>query len=126
MAEFLIMFKLVVVRYENKAGIHLHIDNIKRDNGPVITMSIGPKTNVYSMVPIDPTKQSINIYFPNGSIITMDGESRYLWAHGIPYGFDYGTNMYRYSFVLLSHKFSEENKSCFYSDIYNSKICGFF
>lgn len=126
MKVFLEKSKLVIVRYKNNAGIHLHIDNVRRGNGPVITMSIGPNKNIYSMVPLESHEKAIQIYFPNGSIVIMDDESRYLWAHGIPYGYDYGNTDHRYSFVLLTHKYKEENNKCFNSEIYGQRLCGFF
>ncbi|XWV25745.1 DNA repair protein [Tupanvirus soda lake] len=125
-SEFMEKSKLVIVRYEQSSGIHSHIDNIKRGNGAVVTMSLGPDYNVYDLIPVDNTNDSLRIFFKKGSVLIMDGKARYLWAHATPKNFKYTPTDLRYSIVLLSYEYKKNNIDCFTSEVYNDTLCGYY
>ncbi|XWV24514.1 alkylated dna repair protein alkb-like 8 isoform x1 [Tupanvirus deep ocean] len=125
-SEFMQKSKLVIVRYEQGSGIHSHIDNIKRGNGAVVTMSLGPDYNVYDLIPVDNTNDSLRIFFKKGSVLIMDGKARYLWAHATPKNFTYTPTELRYSIVLLSYEYKKNNIDCFNSEVYNDVLCGYY
>lgn len=99
--------KIVIARYKSYTGLYVHIDKLRRGDGPVITMSLGPDENIYDLIPLDNIKKSIRVYFKKGSIVSMNGEIRYEWAHALPYGYKYNNNKPRYSIIFLMHNFKD-------------------
>lgn len=89
-------------------------------------MSLGPDYNVYDMIPIDNTKDTLRIFFRKGSVVIMDGDARYLWAHATPFNFKYKPTPYRYSIVLLSHEYKKNDVNCTYSKIYDNTLCSYY
>ena len=98
--------KLVIARYDNLTGLHSHIDKIGRADGPVLTMSLGPSENVYDLIPIKGEQfDSLRITIKEGQYVLMDGLSRFLWFHGLPFGYEYQKSDIKYSLILLTNKF---------------------
>jgi hypothetical protein len=112
--------KLTILRYKSGIGIPAHIDNISSKGlGPIITMSIGPNFIYYDMIPIFiKNKKTLRVKVNSGDCVIMDGNSRYAWAHSLPYGHNY--NGYKYT-IKLSFPKIRENKP-----IYNSILRGTF
>lgn len=111
---FLQKMQIIFLKYEYNDGIWLHIDNIARyDQGPIITMSIGPEKIYYDFAPTLIHDQKdvlpIRIEIENGEIIIMDGSSRIEWSHGLPYGIKF--NKTKYSILFKFDKFGEYNVS---------------
>ncbi|RYX78566.1 hypothetical protein EON71_01105 [bacterium] len=109
---FLRKMQIVFLKYETNDGIWLHIDNIARyDQGPIVTMSVGPEKIYYDLTPtlIYDRKdlQPIRVEVDNGEFIIMDGSSRMEWAHGLP--FDVPFSKTKYSILLKFDKFFEHN-----------------
>ena len=81
---------LLLLQYEPKYGLWLHVDNVARtDGGLIATISLGPPDVNIDFVPIlqpSPEKQPSRINIDEGEMLVMQGESRLEWAHGIPYG----------------------------------------
>ena len=115
--------RLVLIKYESQTKIYYQIDEFAKDSGPVITMPLGPNLNSYDMIPLENNRQALRIFFRKGSIIVMDGEARYLWAHSIPLDFIFGPNIY--SIVLFVGKYMPIT-NCFYSDVYNNTLCYYY
>lgn len=85
---------LVFLRYSSKTGMWLHLDNLLRSDSTTFTIGIGRNHCVYDFAPTllhRYTKEplsSLRTTFPNGSLCAMDGEARYQWSHGVPYGME--------------------------------------
>lgn len=82
--------QVIVLRYEKRSGIWLHIDNIVRYNqGPIATVSIGPPYVYYDLTPTlcaDARRVPLRVQFLEGDLAIMDGPARMEWAHGLPSG----------------------------------------
>jgi hypothetical protein len=95
--------KVLFLRYNNKAGKRLHLDNVWRGGGGFIcTINIGPKHIYYDLVPISKKvdKKSYRCLVNEGDLLVMDGASRYLYAHSVPFNCDYG-NVFKYTIIFL-------------------------
>lgn len=112
---FLDNSQVVLLKYDDEFGIWLHIDNIARyDQGPIITVSIGPKKIYYDFAPSIVSDADIkkNNYEPfririhNNDIVIMDGPARMEWSHGLPYNMKYETT--KYSVLIKCDKFLEK------------------
>jgi len=116
--------KIIIARYESNTGLYSHIDLLKKGNGPIITMSLGSNYNVYDMIPLKDNLKTIRVYFPMGSIVVLNGEARYEWAHSLPYDLKYNENQTRYSILFYMHNFSSTKKtfSNIYKNYYNSVL----
>lgn len=112
--------KIVVARYTTYTGLHTHIDKLRRSNGPIITMSLGSEMNIYDLVPLNSCMKSMRVYFPKGSIVSMTGNIRYDWAHGLPFGYKYSNRKPRYSIIFLMDAFEEIKKT--YSNVLKDYI----
>lgn len=103
--------QLGLLKYSKNDGIWLHIDNIKRyDQGPIATISIGPKYNFYDLAPSlinDPKIKPLRIKMDEGSLFIMDGSSRIEWSHGLPYNNPYNENI-KYTITFKFDKFNEK------------------
>jgi hypothetical protein len=110
--------KIVIARYESNTGLYAHIDLLRRGDGPVVTMSLGADYNVYDMIPLKDNTKSLRVYFPLGSIVVLNGEARYEWAHSLPYDLKYRENQVRYSVIFLMHNIGSVKKV--WSDIYKT------
>lgn len=103
--------QLVPLKYEKGDGIWLHIDNVARyDQGPIMTMSIGPPTNYLDFTPTllshDAKLKPIRIELNEGSLVIMDGSARMEWAHGLPYNVPYEKT--KYTLMFKCDKFGEQ------------------
>jgi len=114
--------KLSVGRYSNNKGISTHIDNIRRCDGIVITIPIGPDNTYYDLIPLNNKKKSIRLNIKEGEITIMDGLSRFIYAHSIPNNIDYTPKKIRYSLIFLISKFNSID--CKYDKkYYDEYIC---
>ena len=114
--------KLVIARYSTNKGIYTHIDNIKRSDGIVLTISVGSENNMYDLIPLDNKNQSKRVYFKQGEPVIMDGLSRFLYCHSIPNNIEYKPNKIRYSFIFLISKYN--NINCIYdNNFFKINIC---
>jgi len=81
---------LLLLMYDEGFGLWLHVDNVARTNGsPICTVSLGPPDVNVDFVPVlKPTRSRIPLRLNcnEGDMLMMQGEARYEWAHGIPYG----------------------------------------
>lgn len=103
--NFLNESKLVIARYSELTGLHVHIDKVRRADGPVITLGLGPSKSIYDLIPIQASKNpSLRIEIDKGQTVIMDGESRFAWFHALPFGYKYDSNV-RYSLIHLTTKF---------------------
>lgn len=100
--------RCALLRYPPGKGIELHVDNVMRSNGgPILTVTVGPPKVLFDLIPLEePGRESIRIEIENGEGITMDGESRYTWAHAIPHGQDYGGKP-KYTILFLCNQFPD-------------------
>lgn len=118
--DLLKKMQIILLKYESETGIWLHIDNVARyDQGPIITVSIGPDKIYYDLTPTllyekDKSLKPIRVEIDNGDIVVMDGSSRMEWAHGLPFNMNYDKT--KYSILLKFDKFGEYNK------IYNDTL----
>lgn len=98
--------QLILMRYEPKAGIWLHIDNVARyDRGPICTISVGPAQAKYDLCPtLMPDGSPVRVSFKEGQMITMDGVARMKWGHGIPLQ---SHNEYKYTMMFKMDKISD-------------------
>lgn len=105
---FLDHLQLIFLRYEKNSGIWLHIDNVARyDQGPIITMSVGPKKIYYDLTPTlvydNLDFQPVRLEVSNGNILVMDGSARIEWAHALPFNVPY--EKIKYSILFKCDKF---------------------
>ena len=120
---FLGKMQIIFLKYEKNDGIWLHVDNVARyDQGPIITMSIGPEKIYFDLTPSLLFKNKelvpIRVELNNGDLVVMDGSSRIEWAHGLPYNSPYTKT--KYSILFKFDKFGEQNK--FYNDTLDTYI----
>jgi hypothetical protein len=102
--------QLVPLKYEQNNGIWLHIDNVARyDQGPIITISIGPEVSYVDFTPTllhsNTQLKPIRIELDEGDIVIMDGSSRMEWAHGLPSNTPYKKT--KYTLLFKCDKFGE-------------------
>jgi hypothetical protein len=114
--------KLVIIRYEKDTGIYTHIDNIKRSDGLVLTLSFGAHYTVYDLIPLDNKKDSLRIEINECEPVIMDGLSRFIYAHAIPNNLDYYPNKIRYSMVFLISNYNQINCKMD-NKFFNIQIC---
>ena len=105
--------RIRLLRYNKEQGLDLHIDNIALyDQGPIITISIGPPYVYYDMTPaILPNKKATPLRFASteGSIFIMDGSSRMEWAHGLPHNVPQEHNKQKFTILLKCDRFRHLN-----------------
>jgi len=104
--------QIVILEYKQDSGIWMHIDNVARyDQGPIVTISIGPEKIYYDFTPTllfkNPKLKPIRIEVENGDLVIMDGSSRMEWAHGLPY--DVPFDKTKYTIMLKADKFGAEH-----------------
>jgi alkylated DNA repair dioxygenase AlkB len=108
---------LLLLRYLPKQGLWLHVDNVARtDGGPVCTISLGPPDVNVDFVPLlEPTaaRQPLRINIDEGETLIMEGESRFDWAHGIPYGLNDDKYTVMFKFTVMPQYEAEDG----YSDL---------
>lgn len=109
---------LVILRYEPKSGIWLHVDNVARyDRGPIMTTSLGPEKVIYDLTPtLLEDGKAMRVEFDEGDVAIMDGPARMDWAHGLPYGID----KYKYTIMFKCDHF--KSRQVGYQDIIGTKI----
>ena len=83
---------LVLLRYADKTGLWMHVDNLCRSDGPAFTIGLG-RSAVYDLAPClqykydkETPSAMLRCAFSNGSIAVISGKARYQWSHGVPYG----------------------------------------
>jgi len=110
-----------ILRYRNsKSELHCHVDNLNHGRGPIVTVNIGPKI-YYDMIPIYYLKNDhypMRIRVHNNEAVILDGESRYCWAHCIPYGYPKASE--KFTLKFLFPKVLPKNR--FYSDFFEQEI----
>jgi hypothetical protein len=114
--------KLVIARYSSNKGIYTHIDNVKRSDGIVLTLSVGTDNTYYDVIPLDNSQPSMRLHIKEGEPVVMDGLSRYVYAHGIPNNIEYGPNKIRYSLIFLISNYNSFDCK-FDNKFYRIKIC---
>ena len=106
---------LLLLRYEPRHGLWLHVDNVARtDGGPICTISLGPPDVNVDFVPLlEPTatRQPLRININEGETVIMQGESRFDWAHGIPYGLDVHKYTVMFKFMVIPQYEKEDGYS---------------
>lgn len=110
--NFIDKMQIIILKYTSHSGIWLHIDNVARyDQGPIITISVGPKKIYYDLTPTllhnDKKYSPIRVEVGNGDLVIMDGSSRMEWAHGLPYDMTFSVN--KYSILIKMDRFGKTN-----------------
>ena len=104
--------QVILLEYQPKTGIWLHIDNIARyDQGPIITISVGQPKVTYDMTPVildNKDAKPLRITTDEGCMIIMDGSSRMEWTHGLPYDIEPHNGKLKYTVMFKCNKFREE------------------
>ncbi|XP_061537513.1 alkylated DNA repair protein alkB homolog 8 isoform X2 [Phycodurus eques] len=78
--------QLTVNQYESGQGIPPHVDTHSAFEDTILSLSLGAKTVMEFR---HPDGRVVNVFLPGRSLLVMQGESRYLWTHGItPRKFD--------------------------------------
>jgi hypothetical protein len=76
-----------ILKYDDLDGFFMHIDGLVKRDATVFTVGVG-RDVVYDMtraIGRDPQEVSIiRSSNPEGTMMLLDGESRYKWAHGVP------------------------------------------
>jgi alkylated DNA repair dioxygenase AlkB len=131
--EFANKAQLIILKYLPNAGMWVHIDNIERyDQGPIITINVGPKYAYYDMIPVllpsmdDTNVRPLRIKIPQGNVLIMDGISRIEWAHGLPYNVPYEKTKYTLMFKcdkFSTHKVLDHNRTLDLNVISSGKVC---
>ena len=102
--------ELELLKYAPGTGLWLHMDNLLRCDASIFAVGIG-RDVVYDMARVIERKPGkgpsiVRTSNPEGTMIVLDGESRYKWAHGVPtYQKSYGRRevekkLPKYSFLL--------------------------
>ena len=95
--------KFFIIKYDPNTGIELHLDNVNRTKGGIIiTVSIGPEEIFYDMVPLskDINKNAYRIPIKDGEIVVMDGKSRFLYCHALPYNCKFNKTKFTFGFLF--------------------------
>ena len=105
--------QLVLLRYNARTGIWPHIDNVARyDQGPIVTISIGPEVVLYDMLPTllckDPRSKPLRFAVHQGQVVVLDGSARMEWAHALPFGVPQN-NTTKYTIMLKCDHFARIN-----------------
>lgn len=105
--------QIVLLQYQPKVGIWLHIDNVARyDQGPIITVSLGHPRVYYDIAPVlikNPKARPLRINGSEGSVFIMDGAMRMQWSHGLPYDVESPSGKLKYTIMFKCDKFRELN-----------------
>jgi hypothetical protein len=86
-------------KIHNLLGFGLHIDNVLRADATVFTIGVG-RPVVYDMTRVLGRNKGDEVCIirssnPEGTMMVLDGEARYKWAHGIP-----THNGFKYTLVI--------------------------
>lgn len=78
-----------LIKYVDKLGMEQHMDNSLRSDATVFTIGIG-RDVVYDMSRAFGRTPGTEAFIvrssnPEGTMVVLDGESRYMWTHGVPY-----------------------------------------
>jgi len=79
---------LALLKYAPGVGLWMHLDNLLRSDATVFAVGLGREV-VYDMTRVlgqnpDEEPSILRSYNPEGTMMVLDGESRYKWAHGVP------------------------------------------
>jgi hypothetical protein len=94
-----------IIKYDERAhfnGFFMHIDNVLRCDATVFSVGVG-RDVVYDMTRVFGRKKDDEVCIvrssnPEGTMMVLDGEARYKWAHSVP---AYDThNSVKYTMVL--------------------------
>lgn len=93
---------LGIIKYEGQIGLAQHIDSILHSDATVFTVGVG-RDVVYDMrrdIGRNPDEKvsMIRSSNPEGTMIVLDDEARYMWTHGIPHSKE--KNDVKYTFHL--------------------------
>jgi hypothetical protein len=77
-----------IIKYEEHNGFFMHIDGLLRTDATVFSVGVG-RPVIYDMTRVLDRKKHdkvciIRSWNPQGTMMVLDGEARYKWAHGIP------------------------------------------
>ncbi|NCX06250.1 MAG: hypothetical protein EBW68_10800, partial [Actinobacteria bacterium] len=91
-----------ILQYEDRGGFFLHIDNILRTDATVFSVGVG-RPVVYDMTRVLGRNKRDDVCIvrssnPEGTMMVLDGEARYKWAHSIPAAHTH--NGVKYTLVL--------------------------
>lgn len=83
--------QLQLVHYFPGKGLNAHIDSVSAFGntlGPIFTINMNEQVKPFDLYPTfkQPGTPVLRIFTEKGQTTMMDGESRILWSHGIPYG----------------------------------------
>lgn len=115
---------LLLLQYEPKYGLWLHVDNVARTDGLITTISLGPPDVNADFVPLlhpSPERQPVRINLNEGDMLVMQGESRWEWAHGIPYGLP----TEKYTVMIKLNNLPGLSKQVGYSRLLDIPMCSF-
>lgn len=78
-----------LLKYEDKIGMAQHIDSNLRSDATTFTIGVG-RDVVYDMSRAFGRTPEEEVFIirssnPEGTMMVLDGESRYMWTHGIPH-----------------------------------------
>ena len=96
---------LNIIKYEGQTGMAQHIDSILRSDATVFTVGVG-RDVVYDMrrdVGRNPDENvsMIRSSNPEGTMIVLDDEARYMWTHGIPHSKEKNNAKYTFHLALF-------------------------
>jgi len=121
LTDFYRRSSLFIVRYERGAPVHSPFDKIASSTGIIVTMSLGPNVNYYN---ITSNSADLRVFYKNGSVVVLEGESKYLWSQITTDNLINVTDYYRYVIVLLTYPILEGN--CTYVDTYGNPVCYYY
>ena len=116
--------KFVLVRYAESKGLHMHVDNVRRSGGAIVSMHVGPDHGQYILGSLDKNKKSETVVLTTrkGDISVMQGDARFDWAHGLPFGFPFAPKTVRYTFLLLIGKQAVKPCGSYKSDFWKMTL----
>ena len=89
---------MTIMKYDDKQGIQMHLDSMIRGNATVFTIGVG-RDVVYDMSRAIGRNKGDEVSIvrssnPEGTMMVLDGESRYKWTHGIPHSREHNGTKY--------------------------------
>jgi hypothetical protein len=83
--------QLQLIHYIPRGGIMAHIDSVTvfgNTVGPIFTVNMDVLPKAFDLLPtlLPADKGAIRLTTSHGQVTMMDGESRLLWSHSIPFG----------------------------------------
>jgi hypothetical protein len=97
----------IILKYDNLAGLFMHMDGLRGADSTVFAVGVGREV-VYDMTRAlgRNARHEVSIIRssnPEGTMMVLDGEARYKWAHGVPGS--HTNNGVKYSIIMrIYHK----------------------